>query len=185
MKKILALILILAAIVAVFYYLSRKDSGNKTETSTASDNDNSGFQPDPSNATFIFDDGPVTLSAGRYEKSASPGSAFVEEIVILDKFAYGDINADNKMDTVLLLARYGAGSGSFIYLVGFASGPVTYKGSEVLFIGDRISPQSISINQGVITMEYLDRAPDEPFAAEPTISVSKQFVYKNGEFVAR
>lgn len=185
MKKILIFIVFFAAVAAVFYYFSRQETKKETATSSINENENSDFQPDPSSATFIFDDGSVTLSSGRSEKPAGMGSAFVEEIVILDKFAYGDINMDNKPDTVLLLARYGAGSGSFIYLAGFISGPVNYKGSRVFYIGDRVSPQSLSINQGTVTMEYLDRAPDEPFAAEPTVHVSKQLVYKNGEFVER
>ena len=103
----------------------------------------------------------------------------------MDKFAYGDLNADGKEDTVLLLTRYGAGSGIFIYLAAFTSGPVTYKGSKAIFIGDRIAPKSLSIKGDTVTVEYLDRKPDEAFATEPTVSASKQFTYKNGEFVEK
>jgi len=142
----------------------------------------SGQHPDPSNATFNFEDGPITLSAGKSEKAVVPGSTMIEETIILDKFAYGDINSDDKEDVALFLARYGAGSGTFIYLAGFVSGPVTYRGSNVIFIGDRISPQSVSINGNTIIVEYLGRAFDEPFTAEPTILTTKQFTYKSGEF---
>lgn len=140
---------------------------------------NNAFHPDPSNATFIFDDGPITLSDGRSMRAATPQSALSEEIAIIDTVAYGDINQDNKEDTVLLLTRYGGGSGTFIYAAAFVSGPVSYKGSRVLFIGDRVAPQSISINRGIITVEYLDRNPSEAFAAEPTVLTSKQFIYSN------
>ena len=100
----------------------------------------------------------------------------------MDKFAYGDINADNKNDIVLFLARYGGGSGIFIYLAAFVSGPVTYKGSNTVFIGDRVSPQSISVKNDVVTVKYLDRKEGEAFAAEPTVLISKQFIFNNGEF---
>lgn len=179
MRKIIIILIIVAA--AIFLFITRSASPtDKIETTAFGENDV--FRPDPSNATFIFDDGPITLSAGRNEGNIISGSALVEETVLLDKFAYGDINADGKKDTTLFLARYGSGSGTFIYLAAFVSGPVTYRGSKAVFIGDRIAPQSISINGEMVTAEYLDRGADEALAAEPTIPASKQFVYKNGEF---
>ena len=169
--------------LAVGYFLIRDDSSKKTGAPVV--NENGEFRPDPSSATFTFDGEVVTLSSGRSAKAVVPGSALVEETLLLDKFAYGDINADGKEDTLLLLARYGAGSGTFIYLAGFISGPVTYRGTEAVFIGDRITPQSISIGGGTITVSYLDREDNEAFAAEPTVKVSKRFVYKNGGFQER
>lgn len=165
------------------YYLLKNSSQNKTETPNT--NQSTGVRPDPSNATFTLDGDSVTLNKGKGESEVAPGSAMTEETLLLDKFAYGDINADGKEDTLLLLARYGAGSGTFIYLAGFVSGPVTYHGTEAVFIGDRITPQSISLNKDTVTVKYLDRKSDEPLAAEPTVVTSKQFVYKNGEFQER
>ena len=180
MKKVIILVIII--LVGGFLFYTQSDKFHtKTDTDTTTSNDKGDFHPDPSNATFIFDDGAVTLSGGRKEVEVAPGSAFMEEFVLQDKFAYGDVNADGKEDTALLLVRYGAGSGTFIYTAVFVSGPVNYKGSNAMFIGDRISPQSISVESGVVTVKYLDRGPDEAFAAEPTIQTTKQFVYKNGE----
>ena len=81
--------------------------------------------------------------------------------------------------------RYGSGSGTFIYAAAYLSGPVNYKGTEALFIGDRIAPQSVSISQGVVTVSYLDRKDDEPLSAEPTVSKNMQFVVRGGAFVER
>ncbi len=181
MKKII--ITTVFIVVAVFLYTARNSFlANKAVPGTG---EHESFRPDPSSATFIFDDELVTLSAGRNESIVAPGSALLEETILMDQFAYGDINADGKEDTALLLARYGAGSGTFIYAAAFVSGPVTYRGSKAIFIGDRIAPQSISINEGVVTVIYLDRGPGEALAAEPTIMVSKQFVYRAGEFKER
>lgn len=182
MKKII-LVVIIIAIGGLFYYVVSNKSPTKVEKPTISDK--GGFHPDPSNATFIIEDESITLSRGKDEKEVTPGSAITEETVLMDKFAYGDVNADDKEDTALLLARYGAGSGTFIYVAVFVSGPVNYKGSNTVFIGDRISPQSISIKNGIITMKYLDRKSNEALAAEPTVPMSKQFVYKNGELVEK
>ena len=184
MKKLTLIIIVIIAVIALFYFLTH-DRSPVGQTPTSSSSENGTFHPDPSNATFTFDDGPVTLSGGQSERAVAPDSAFVEEIDILDKFAYGDLNTDNKTDTALLLSQYGGGSGTFVYVAAFVSGPVTYRGSKVFFLGDRIIPQSIAINNGVITVKYLDREPDEIMSVEPTISVSKQFVYLNGELVER
>ena len=171
MKKIIFVVLIIAVIVG--YFVLRDNTPTNIETATK-DTVTTG-RPDPSNATFILDGVSVTLRSGKFENN-------LEEVTIFDEFAYGDINADRKQDTALLLTQYGGGSGTFIYVAAFISGPVTYRGSEAIFIGDRIEPQSISINGGVITVKYLDRRADDAFAVEPTIPMSKQFVYKNGEF---
>jgi len=168
--------------ILVGYFITSDNFKTNNQDAAQNTSKKGSFKPDPSNATFIFDDGTITLSEGKIERTVAPGSALVEEIAVMDKLAYGDINNDEKDDTALLLARYGGGSGVFIYAAAFLSGPVNYKGSKVVFIGDRITPQSIFIKDGTVIINYLDRGPDEAFAAEPTIPMSKQFIYKNGEF---
>lgn len=180
MKKIVLIILIL--IIGAFLYYALRNNLFTSKTEAPQISEGSDFNPDPSNATFTFESEPVTLSAGRNERTVAPGSAMTEETVLLDKFAYGDINTDDKKDTALLLVQYGAGSGTFTYVAVFVSGPLTYKGSEAVFIGDRIVPQSISISNGIVTVTYLDRKSNESMTTEPTVLVSKEFVFKNGEF---
>lgn len=186
MRKFIVAVIVLFVLVAVGYFITINSPGSKeTPENSRANNNLEESRPDPSNATFIFDDGSVTLSAGKGVTPVISGSSLVEETVILDKFGFGDLNADGKDDTALFLARYGAGSGTFIYLGVYVSGPVTYRGSNVIFIGDRISPQAISIKDGVISVDYLGRAFDEPFNAEPTIPVTQYYVYRNGKLQER
>lgn len=176
MKKLLLLLVVIAG---ALFFLSRNGSEGvpqNVQTNTGSAN--------PNNATFSFDDGSVTLSSGRGEKEDEE-SEFTESVELLPENAKGDLNADGKDDTVVLLARSGGGSGVFIYIAAYVSGPVNYKGTNAIFIGDRVSPESISVSNGVVTFEWLDRRPDEPFAAEPTVPASEQFVYQNGSFRER
>lgn len=175
MKKFLTIIILLAAIF--FLFLWGKDSGeieNKSDTSSETP-----FRPDPSSAAFTFDDGLITLSKGRSVTSAG------DETTLLEEKAYGDINADGKEDVVVLLARSGGGSGVFIHVAAYVSGLVNYKGTNTVFLGDRVAPGSISIRNGVITVSYLDRDPEEALAAEPTIRTTKELIYSNGELVVR
>jgi len=50
-----------------------------------------------------------------------------------------------------------------------------YQGTNAEFIGDRIAVQKVSINDQLITVTYLDRAEDEPMAAEPTLERTQQY----------
>lgn len=170
-KSLIIFVTVIVIVAAGLFYFSRDNTNIKQDTNQVAD-----FEPNPDNATFRFFDKTITLSEGKNNE---------EDIStqVLEQRASGDLNADGKSDTVVLLAQSGGGSGVFIYIAAYVSGPVSYKGTNVIFIGDRVYPQSVSISNGVVTLKYLDRKPDEPFAAEPTVLVSEQFVYKNGEFV--
>lgn len=177
MKKLIILVVILVVAGGLYFWKSKTDTGHITQPEPTNN-----FTPDPSSATFTFDDGVVTLSNGRNE---SDDSGILEETRLLDEDANGDINADGKLDSVVLLARSGGGSGVFIYAAAYVSGPINYKGTNAVYLGDRISPQSISISSGVATVNFLDRYFDEAFAAEPTVPTYKEFIYKNGVFEER
>ncbi len=181
MKKLLIIIIAIAIIAGVQFW---KKSGQVETIDTTPAPTTKNFQPDPSTATFIFDDQSVTLSKGEAE-TTDEAMGFTTETKLLDEKAYGDLNNDGKEDSVVFLAQSGGGSGVFIYTAAYVSGPVSYKGTSAIFLGDRIAPQSVSISNGVATVRYLDRKADEAFAAEPTVSTSKQFIYKNGEFQER
>lgn len=177
MKKFLCLIIIIAGVFYIF-------KGSETEVDTNPVSTSEETAPDPSSATFSFDDGAVTLSSGKSEKEDEE-SGLKDEIALLEEKASGDLNNDGKEDSVVLMARSGGGSGVFIYIAAYVSGPVSYKGTNALFIGDRISPESVFIQNGIATLKYLDREPDEPFAAEPTVPKTIEYIYKNGEFVEK
>lgn len=153
--------------------------GDSTSTTVGT-----GFKPDPSSATFTFDNEPVTLSDGQAEVTDS-AVGLVTETELQSERGYGDLNGDGKDDVVVFLTQSGGGSGTFVYAAAYVSGPVGYKGTNAIFLGDRIAPQSASISNKTATVNYLDRKDDEPFAAEPTVSVSQQFVYKNSELVEK
>jgi hypothetical protein len=79
------------------------------------------------------------------------------------------------------LTQDGGGSGTFYYVVAALRTGTGFKGTNTVLLGDRISPQSISIQNGVVTVRYLDRKPDEPMSAQPTVSVSKQLKVVDGQ----
>jgi hypothetical protein len=177
MKKLLLILIVVAALI--FFFMR----GNKTEP-TQNTNVTGSSEVNPANATFAFDDGSVTLSGGLGIKK-DEANDFSETVEVLDEKAMGDLNNDGKADAVVLLARSGGGSGVFIYAAAYISGPVSYKGTNAIFLGDRVSPQDIVIANGVATVRYLDRKPEEAFSAEPTVAQSEEFVYRDGAFRER
>ena len=164
-------------IIGGFYFINDSGSDIKVEPTPKT----SEGRPDLSNATFIFEEESITLEKGKNERRIVEDSDIKEETTITDFIAYGDLNNDNKEDAAAIIVQSGGGSGVFVYVAGYISGTVRYKGTNAILLGDRVNPQDISIKNGVINVNYLDRNPDEALASEPTVSVSKQFTYKNQE----
>jgi hypothetical protein len=187
MNKIIIIFLIIGALIGL-YILSKRPTP-VVMTPSENETENGGpviSRPNPANATFDFDGESITLSGGKKIREIGPEGSLTEEIALTDAIAYGDINKDGKDDAVALVTRLGGGSGLFIYVVGYVSGPTAYRGTNAVFLGDRLTPQTITINtEGVITVEYLDRDSNEPFAAEPTIQTTKKFVFRNGNLEER
>jgi hypothetical protein len=176
MKRLSLVIIALLVLLGLGYFFLNSGGSLPTQDTKQTGD----FKPDPSGATFIFDDGPITFSKGKADKVEG---VFAEEIVLTDDVAYGDLNSDNKSDTAVLILRSGGGSGSFIYVAALISSLSSYKGTNALYIGDRIVPQSVSIEDGQITVTYLDRKSDEPMAVEPTVETTKKFVLRSGSLV--
>lgn len=186
MKKILALIILIAVGYGVWHlYIKTVRTPVPTPNFETSSTATSTTKPDLSNATFQFEDGPITLKKGTNEQEVAPGSAATQETTLTNIVGYGELNGDKKEDAAAIIVQNGAGSGIFFYVVGYISSPTTYKGTSALFLGDRISPESIDIKGEVITVTYLDRKPDEAYDAEPTVRTTKKFVYNGNDLEER
>ncbi len=183
-NKILTIVVLLALALGA-YFLFVRDSAAPTDSEgiELEEGTSADFRGDPKNATFVFEDGSVTLEEGRLERDIVQGSALKEEIYLTGQAAYGDVDGDSKDDAAVVLIRSGGGSGSFIYVSALVSGAINYTGTNAILIGDRVTPEEISISNSIITVEYLDRGPDEPLAAEPTIAKVKRYAYRSGELV--
>ncbi|MHB1330500.1 MAG: hypothetical protein ACYCY6_00840 [Minisyncoccota bacterium] len=179
MKK-LGILIFIFAILGGGWYIWHKDSESEDIVIAPVVT-----EPDPSNATFRIGGEAVTLENGRSSKQFSPSSAVTLDTILTDIITYGDINDDSKNDTVAIIMQSGGGSGMFVYVVAYVSGNVNYEGSNAVLIGDRVSPEELSINNGVISITYLDRDPSEALAVEPTIRKELELVYKGGNLEER
>ena len=116
---------------------------------------------DPRNASYSVDGSAVTLVNGNSASSAIVGQA-----------VQGDVNADGQTDAALFLARNTEGSGHFYYVAVALHTTDGTTGTNAVLLGDRITPQTIAIQNGVITVNYLDRLPADPMTTAPSVSTT-------------
>lgn len=179
MRKFLVLILIIGVAYGLYWYKTTKDIEVVEIAPIVS-------KPDIANASFIIEEEEVRLKNGKSSTEISPNSAVTIETALSGEPVYGDINGDGKNDAVSLATQSGGGSGLFVYLLAYVSGNVEYKSLEAVFLGDRISPESLKIDsKGTVLVNYLDRLESDPMSAEPTQLVKKAFEYKSGRLEER
>lgn len=134
---------------------------------------------DPRNISYLIDNEEVLLVGGINRKEAAPSSASVVTTQYFGNEAHGDINADGFDDVVFILTRDVGGSGVFFYVAAALKTADGYRGTNAVFIGDRIAPQTTAIEGGEIVVNYADRASNEPTTASPSLGISKYFTFSS------
>jgi hypothetical protein len=178
MWKSLALVVLVAAGVGLVFLLPRfkNPTGGVTNTTPSS----TAIAFDPLNASYIIDGTSVALINGSSSVEAAPGSAEMVTTKIFGQPTTGDINGDGKTDAAVILVQDGAGSGTFYYVAAaINSGNGIAAGTNAVFLGDRIASDTMQIANGIITVNYADRAAGEPMSTAPSVGVSKYLVVIN------
>jgi heat shock protein HslJ len=115
----------------------------------------------------------VRLVDGLAEAPAAPGSAARIVTRYFGNEVRGDLNADGREDVAFLLTQEPGGSGTFFYAAAALDLPSGLAGSQAVMLGDRIAPQTTELRpDGVIVVNYADRAPGESFATPPSVGKS-------------
>ncbi len=156
MKKII-LVMMLCVVLGMSIVLLTKDR-------------KSGF--DPKNTTYTIAGESVALTDGIFKKLAAPGSASMVTTQYFGNEAYGDVDNDGDEDVSFLVTQDGGGSGMFFYLVAALKDGDMYRGSEAMFIGDRIAPQNTMYQDGLIIVNYADRIPGDAMTTIPSLGKS-------------
>lgn len=130
----------------------------------------------PKNATYVIEGEQVTLINGLAVKNGITFHYFGNE-------TQADFDGDGKEDTTFLLTTNSSGTGTFYYLVVALNKDDGYTGTNALFIGDRIAPQTTEFKDAEIIVNYADRNPNEPMVTKPSLGVSRYFKIVNGSLV--
>ncbi|MYB43288.1 MAG: hypothetical protein F4X76_14150 [Chloroflexi bacterium] len=134
-------------------------------------------------ATYLTEnasEGSATLEDGEFREQAAPGSA-TEVVIRLGKWSLGDLDGQGALDAVAITVENPGGSGTFRYLHALVNEGDDLRDAGVAFLGDRIRIEGVSVHAGLITVAMLDRRPDEPYAAPPTVPVIRQFRLQDAE----
>ena len=140
-------------------------------------------RPALESATYLTEnasEGSATLEDGEFREPAAPGSA-TEVVIRLGKWSLGDLDGQGALDAVAITVEDPGGSGTFRYLHALINDDGELRDAGVAFLGDRIRIEGVSVHEGVITVAMLDRRPDEPYAAPPTVPVIRQFRLQGAE----
>ena len=130
----------------------------------------------PLEASYVFGSGlkatVITLANGAYEEKGVAGVSDKRVIRVFGEPVYGDLDADGDDDAVLMMYEQTGGSGTFYYVAVALNEDGIYHGTDTMFIGDRIAPQTLRIQDGRPLVTYADRAANEPFSTQPHIGKS-------------
>ena len=136
---------------------------------------------DPLNMSYIIENEAVELVNGYSEIEIVPGSASKKITQVWKDPFYLDINGDYEKDAVLILTQQTGGSGTFYYLAIAIKEGEKYKGTNAIFLGDRIEPKEITVKEDVIVVNYLDRKDNEAMAESPTVEKIKYILLKENK----
>lgn len=164
-KKYLIGLIILLAVIVTFFVLN-----------TISKKENSQIPvKDYKNSSYIIEGQSIVLTDGLSEIESVPGSATKIVTRYFGNEIKRDINNDGREDVVFLLTQERGGSGTFFYVVAALNTPKGYITSNAFFLGDRIAPQSINIDEeleNVIVVNFATRRPDESMTTQPSVGKS-------------
>ena len=127
---------------------------------------------DPKTISYVVNGDTYTLKNGVATSSVAPDSASMNTLSIFGEPVSGDLDSDGDSDSALLLSLNTGGSGVFYYAVLALNTNGQYKSTNTLFLGDRIAPQTVEIQEGHALFNYAERRADEPMTAQPSITKS-------------
>lgn len=70
--------------------------------------------------------------------------------------AHGDLNGDGKDDVAFIIPRNDETRGMIYYIAAALATDAGYTGTNLLFLGEEVTPKNISIEKGVIDIQYAE-----------------------------
>lgn len=102
----------------------------------------------------------VALHGGK--ATVTYGGASSDRYTVGQIYAEGDLNGDGSLDAATMLVDDSAGSGTFSSLLVALGGAGQLTPIPPVQLGDRLVPESLSIQAGTVRVSYLDRTDSSP-----------------------
>jgi hypothetical protein len=113
----------------------------------------------------------ITLADGNYLEGSDSNTFSVQ---MLNVYAFGDLNGDGKDDAAIILAENGGGSGTFESVIAVINQGGTPHQESQAQLGDRVLINSIDISSGVIHLNTVVHAPNDPMCC-PTLPQKQNY----------
>jgi hypothetical protein len=170
-KNLIVLIVFLVLVVIATLFFSRNKSQVYAPTA------------DFKNATYEIEGNKITLRKGFAQTEVSPDSVSRINTEYFGNEAFGDLNLDGFNDVAFLITQDSGGSGIFFYAVVALGGKRGYLGTNAIFLGDRIAPQTTEIKDGKVIVNFAERGVGEPMSNRPSVGVSKYLRVLNSKLI--
>jgi len=168
MKKVASLVVVLIIVAGIMWFVYRSVVGESAQVAAPNVDATAQINVDDYlNNTYVIENESIMLQGGR---------AVTDETTVTQYFGNdvtGDLNGDGMTDVAFILVQNSGGSGTFYYVVASVRTLDGYRGTNAIFLGDRIAPQTTEIRDGVLIVNYADRKQGEPMTVRPSVGVSK------------
>ena len=83
-----------------------------------------------------------------------------------------DLNGDGVLDKAIWLMEESDGSGTFFYAQLLINKSGEFIPTDTMFLGDRITPQTLEVQEGRVFYNFAERKAGEPMTTPPSIGKS-------------
>jgi hypothetical protein len=135
---------------------------------------------DLNNATYPIESYIMPFTNGKYKDDAKQITAQI----LAKPRAAGDLNGDGSPDSAVIISANYGGSGVFVYLSPVINESNIAKPLTGVLLGDRIRVTGLTIRNGLVTVTTLERKPDEPMTAKPSVVTRSTYKLEGDQLVA-
>jgi hypothetical protein len=128
--------------------------------------------------TYVIDGELITLVQGKAE---TPTTLSRPKTIIhyFGNETVSDLNGDGLKDIIFLLKQVTARGEEFYYIAAALNTGERYVGTNIIFLGDRIAPQTTESKDREVLVNFATRKSNEPLTVNPSVPISKYFIVRN------
>jgi hypothetical protein len=106
-----------------------------------------------------YNDRTITLFNGSYSEGSG---TMIYSVNMLNNYAFGDLNGDGINDAAIILVENMGGTGQFVSLISVYDNGGMPLQKDAVELGDRVQVNSMDISSGVIHLDMIVHAPNDP-----------------------
>jgi hypothetical protein len=140
------------------------------------------------NNTYEIEGRPIAFEGGRSTMEIEPGMAYRSTGQITAQSPPGDLDGDGFDDYgLVIVVERGEAAGLYYLAVARGSADGSYRGSNAILIGDRVSLSSVKISGNEEIAVYLTRFPWEEWGVGQLqeVNKAKRAIWRNGRLQDR